>query len=112
MAWYRRSRDSRDVLGRHSDQRFHRMWTYYLLSSAGAFRARSNQLWQLVLSPSGLNDGYRRSEREARFAAVPQGRDAGPRTGDCRQPPNYARAGASRTRTSSTTTVCAMRLAK
>jgi cyclopropane-fatty-acyl-phospholipid synthase len=70
MAWYRRFRDSWDVLGHRYDQRFYRMWSYYLLSSAGAFRARSNQLWQLVLSPSGLKDGYRRSEREARFAAA------------------------------------------
>jgi cyclopropane-fatty-acyl-phospholipid synthase len=41
------------------------MWRYYLLSSAGAFRARSNQLWQLVLSPTGLVEGYCRSQRES-----------------------------------------------
>jgi cyclopropane-fatty-acyl-phospholipid synthase len=34
------------------------MWKYYLLSSAGAFRARENQLWQIVLSPNGIPDGY------------------------------------------------------
>lgn len=39
---------------------FERMWRYYLLSCAGAFRARSLQLWQLVLSPSGVTGGYRR----------------------------------------------------
>ena len=77
MAWYRRFRDGWDVLGRVYDQRFYRMWSYYLLSSAGAFRARSNQLWQLVLSPSGLKGGYRRSQREARFAAAPPGGAAG-----------------------------------
>ncbi len=32
------------------DQRFYRMWRYYLLSCAGAFRARGLNLWQLVLS--------------------------------------------------------------
>jgi cyclopropane-fatty-acyl-phospholipid synthase len=32
------------------DERFYRMWRYYLLSCAGAFRARSLNLWQLVLS--------------------------------------------------------------
>ena len=32
------------------DERFCRMWRYYLLSSAGAFRARKLNLWQLVLS--------------------------------------------------------------
>ena len=32
------------------DERFYRMWRYYLLSCAGAFRARGLNLWQLVLS--------------------------------------------------------------
>lgn len=32
------------------DERFYRMWRYYLTSCAGAFRARGLQLWQLVLS--------------------------------------------------------------
>ena len=42
-------------------ERQHRMYQYYLLSCAGAFRARSIQLWQLVLSPEGMNGGYCRS---------------------------------------------------
>lgn len=45
-----------DALG----ERFHRMWSYYLLSCAGAFRARDIQLWQWVLSPLGVRGGYRR----------------------------------------------------
>jgi cyclopropane-fatty-acyl-phospholipid synthase len=32
------------------DERFYRMWRYYLNGTAGAFRARSLNLWQLVLS--------------------------------------------------------------
>jgi cyclopropane-fatty-acyl-phospholipid synthase len=32
------------------DERFYRMWRYYLNSTAGAFRARVLNLWQLVLS--------------------------------------------------------------
>lgn len=32
------------------DDRFYRMWRYYLNSCAGAFRARGVNLWQLVLS--------------------------------------------------------------
>ncbi len=40
-------------------ERFERMWRYYLLSCAGSFRARKIQLWQLVLSPHGVTDGYR-----------------------------------------------------
>jgi cyclopropane-fatty-acyl-phospholipid synthase len=47
------------LAGRYSD-RFHRVWRYYLLGCAGTFRARHNQLWQLVLSPRGVPGGYRR----------------------------------------------------
>ena len=35
-----------------------RMYRYYLLSCAGAFRARDIQLWQLMLSPEGVAGGY------------------------------------------------------
>jgi cyclopropane-fatty-acyl-phospholipid synthase len=41
------------------EPRFYRMWKYYLLSCAGSFRARSSQLWQIVLSPRGVAGGYR-----------------------------------------------------
>lgn len=40
------------------DERFRRMWEYYLLSCAGAFKARRLQLWQFVLSPKGVKGGY------------------------------------------------------
>lgn len=39
-------------------ERFGRMWRFYLLSSAATFRARRNQLWQVVLSKGGVIDGY------------------------------------------------------
>lgn len=39
-------------------ERFYRMWRYFLLSSAGGFRSRKNQLWQIVLSPNGVAGGY------------------------------------------------------
>jgi len=39
--------------------RFYRMWKYYLLSCAGSFRARKNQLWQIVLSKKGVRGGYK-----------------------------------------------------
>jgi cyclopropane-fatty-acyl-phospholipid synthase len=64
-AWHDNFRRGWNDLRRRYDERFRRMWRYYLLSSAGAFRARSNQLWQLVLSPTGLAKGYRRSRRES-----------------------------------------------
>jgi cyclopropane-fatty-acyl-phospholipid synthase len=36
------------------DRRFYRIWKYYLLGSAGAFRARQLQLWQIVLSKGDI----------------------------------------------------------
>lgn len=39
--------------------RFYRMWRYYLLTFAGAFRVRDRmQLWEVVLSPDGVPGGY------------------------------------------------------
>lgn len=37
---------------------FYRMWTYYLLSCSGYFKARRVQLWQIVLSKTGHGGGY------------------------------------------------------
>jgi cyclopropane-fatty-acyl-phospholipid synthase len=34
-------------------ERFRRMWRYYLLNSAGAFKARAQQLWQIVFTRRG-----------------------------------------------------------
>jgi cyclopropane-fatty-acyl-phospholipid synthase len=42
----------------HYDERFRRMWHYWLMTSAAAFRARRNQLWQIVMTPHGLPGGY------------------------------------------------------
>jgi cyclopropane-fatty-acyl-phospholipid synthase len=59
MAWYGNLEKNRDNLKAKYDERFHRMWKYYLLSCAGAFRSRSNQLWQIVFSPGGVGGGYK-----------------------------------------------------
>lgn len=60
MAWELNfTRNWPDIAQRY-DPTFFRMWRYYLLSCAGAFRARALQLWQLVLSPAGVPGGYRR----------------------------------------------------
>lgn len=47
-----------DNLKETYDERFYRMWKYYLLSFAGSFRARHIQLWQIVLSKKGTVGGY------------------------------------------------------
>lgn len=40
------------------DERFRRMWRFYLAGSMASFRARRIQLWQVVLSPRGVRGGY------------------------------------------------------
>ena len=58
MAWHDNFESAWPELKANYDERFRRMWTYYLLSCAGSFRARDNQLWQIVMSKEGLPDGY------------------------------------------------------
>ncbi len=59
MAWFDNFDNSWDKIKDKYNERFYRMWKYFLLSSAGAFRARSkNQLWQIVLSNKGVLGGY------------------------------------------------------
>jgi len=59
MHWFKNFEGKFELLPREKyDDRFYRMWKYYLLSCAGSFRARKNQLWQLVLSPSGCSSRY------------------------------------------------------
>ncbi|MEX2516591.1 MAG: cyclopropane fatty acyl phospholipid synthase [Gammaproteobacteria bacterium] len=60
MAWYRNFHAAWPSLRANYNERFYRIWKYYLNSCAGAFRARSLQLWQLVLSKPGCIKGYRR----------------------------------------------------
>ena len=59
LSWHANFERNWPSLRRRYDERFHRLWRYYLLSCAGAFRARVTQLWQLVLSPRGVVGGYR-----------------------------------------------------
>jgi cyclopropane-fatty-acyl-phospholipid synthase len=60
LAWHARFDAAWPSLSKSYDERFRRMWRYYLLSCAGAFRARDPQLLQFVLSPKGVPGGYRR----------------------------------------------------
>jgi len=59
MAWYDNFEKSWPVLKEKYGERFYRMWKYYLLSCAASFRARKNQLWQIVLSKNGVIHGYK-----------------------------------------------------
>jgi len=59
LAWTANIEANRDQLEELGyDQRFYRMWTYWLLSAAGTDRARRNQLWQMVYSKRRLDGGY------------------------------------------------------
>jgi len=60
MAWYQNFTENWNQIKKVYDERFFRMWSYYLLSCAGSFRARRNQLWQIVFSKNGLRKGYTR----------------------------------------------------
>jgi cyclopropane-fatty-acyl-phospholipid synthase len=58
MAWNERFEAAWPELREKYGERFRRMWRYYLLQSAGAFRGRYMQLWQFVGSPRGVPGGY------------------------------------------------------
>ena len=59
LAWFANFDAHWPELADSYGDRFYRMWKYYLLTCAGSFRARSNQLWQVVLSPRGVIGGHR-----------------------------------------------------
>jgi cyclopropane-fatty-acyl-phospholipid synthase len=59
-AWYDNVRAAWPRLSKTYDERFYRMWTYYLLSCAGVIRSRYMQVWQIVYSKTGVAGGYRR----------------------------------------------------
>ena len=79
MAWHSNISRRWETLPACYDKRFRRMWELYLLACAGCFRARRNQLWQIVLSPQGMLDRRvfprravdrpRRTEKETRAVA-------------------------------------------
>jgi cyclopropane-fatty-acyl-phospholipid synthase len=50
MAWLQNFERNWPDLSEKYDDLFYRMWKYYLCSSAATFRARKNNLWQIVFS--------------------------------------------------------------
>lgn len=53
MSWAQRFDQSWPELASKYGDKFYRMWRYYLLSCASAFRARDLNLWQLALTKVG-----------------------------------------------------------
>jgi cyclopropane-fatty-acyl-phospholipid synthase len=58
MAWNSNFQSHRAALVPRLGERFCRMWEYYLLQNAAAFRCRHINVGQLVLTPGGLRGGY------------------------------------------------------
>lgn len=58
LAWHENFTKSWSLLKGAYDEKFYRMWRYYLLMFAGLFRSRRAQLWQIVLSKKGVFGGY------------------------------------------------------
>jgi len=50
MAWWNNFNRAWPELQKTYGERFYRMWKYYLMASAGTFRSRKLQLWQIVMS--------------------------------------------------------------
>lgn len=57
MAWHHNINQHWNELTEYNEI-FQRMWNFYLLSCAGTFRARKNQLWQFAFSKNGIEGGY------------------------------------------------------
>ena len=53
MAWWHNFDAAWPSLHARYGEPFYRMWKYYLLASAGAFRARAQQLFQIVMTRPG-----------------------------------------------------------
>lgn len=58
QAWRTNVEAAWERLDARYDERFRRMWRFYLAASMATFRTRHSQLWQLVLSPRGVPGGY------------------------------------------------------
>jgi cyclopropane-fatty-acyl-phospholipid synthase len=59
LEWFHNFDKNWGTLQPEYSDRFYRMWKYYLLVSAAAFRARKQHLWQIVLSKDGFVGGYK-----------------------------------------------------
>src|SRR5690606_2049829 len=50
MAWLKKFEESWESIKHQYDERFYRMWRYFLCCSAASFRSRKNHLWHIVLT--------------------------------------------------------------
>jgi len=64
-AWHDNLAAHRDEVVARYGERFYRMFVFYLLSCAGAFEARTYQMWQILFAKRGIPGGFRRDAVEA-----------------------------------------------
>ncbi len=88
QAWYERFNANWDrirtlITARPFDERFRRMWNYYLMSSKAAFDVEHLHLWQLVMTRRNSGRGvYRRVMRASTTPERPATSRYGPKTQD------------------------------
>jgi len=58
LAWLENFKKNWKQLEPTYGKKFYRLWTYYLQFSAGAFKSRKFQVWQVVFSKDGIDGGY------------------------------------------------------
>ena len=59
MAWMERFDENWEAIRELGyDDRFYRMWRFFLMTSAGAFSAGYIDQWQVVYSKTGVEEGY------------------------------------------------------
>lgn len=58
MAWFQNFHAHWPELEPRYGAPFYKMWKYFLLCGAGAFRARDSDVWQIVFSKGGVPGGY------------------------------------------------------
>ena len=59
IEWLKRFKNTWPKLSNKYDDRFYKMWIYYLSCCAATFRAKKNDLWQIVFSKAEDNVLYK-----------------------------------------------------
>jgi cyclopropane-fatty-acyl-phospholipid synthase len=65
VAWERNFQRAWPRFTEHFDERFRRMWRFYLLSCAGAFRGRSLQVYSILFRKDGVAERLEAQPMEA-----------------------------------------------
>jgi cyclopropane-fatty-acyl-phospholipid synthase len=60
-AWHANLAANKDWVVARYGEKFYRIWSFYLLSCAGAFASRTYQMWQIVFARRGIPGGFQRS---------------------------------------------------